>query len=72
MEHGQPATDLRREREQVKLGADLAVVAPLRLSQQVQVVILGLPRFPCGAVDPLQLRVLLAAPPVGAAGAASA
>ena len=69
VEHRQPAADLGREREQVQLGAELAVVAPLGLGQHGQVLVLQRPGLPGGAVDPLQLRVLLAAPPVRAAAA---
>ena len=67
MEDREPRADLLREREQVELGAQLAVVAALGLLEPLQVrleVVLGRPR---GAVDPGQLRVLLVAAPVGAA-----
>ena len=53
-----------REGEQVQLGAELAVVALLGLLEELQVrleLVLGRPR---GAVDALELRVLLAAAPV--------
>ena len=66
MEDGQSGPDLLGEAEQVQLGAELAVVAPLGLLQLVQVRgqrLLGLPGRP---VDPLQLGPLLVAPPVGA------
>ena len=65
VEHGQPGADLLREGEQVQLGAQPTVVAALRLGDALEVgaqLVLGGPR---GAVDTLQLRVLLAAPPVG-------
>ena len=66
VEDGQARTDLLGEAEEVELGAQLAVVAPLRLLQLVQVGgqrLLGLPGRP---VDALQLLALLVAPPVGA------
>ena len=69
VEHRQPAADLGREREQVELGAELAVVALLGLGEQLQVASCASRDCPGGAVDPLQLRVLLAAAPVGAGGA---
>jgi hypothetical protein len=40
VEHRQAAADLGGEREQVQLGAEPAVVTPLGLGQQVQVVVL--------------------------------
>ena len=66
VEHGQAGADLVGEREQVELGAELAVVALLRLLEPGEVrgeVLLGRPRR---AVDALEHRVLLVAPPVGA------
>src|SRR6202035_2308798 len=45
------------------------VIAALGLGEQLQVLVLRIPGLPGGAVDPLQLRVLLAAAPVRAAGA---
>ena len=45
------------------------VIALLRLRQHPQVLVLLLARRPGGPVDPLQLRVLLAAAPVGTAAA---
>ena len=69
VEDGQAAADLGREREQVELRAELAVVALLGFGEHPDVLVLGVPGLPGGAVDALQLRVLLAAPPVGAAGA---
>src|SRR5262249_12228636 len=68
VEHRQAAADLGGEREQVQLRAQPAVVAPLGLGQQAQVLLLRLTRLPRGAVDPLQLRVLLTPPPVRPAG----
>jgi hypothetical protein len=50
----------------VELGAELAVVAALGLLEHFQVGVLRGARLPRGAVDPLQLRVLLTAPPVRA------
>ena len=69
VEHRQPAADLGREREQVQLGPELAVVAPLGLGEHGQVLVLRVTRLPGGAVDPLELRVLLAAAPVRPAAA---
>ena len=66
VEDGQARADLLGEAEEVELGAELAVVAPLGLLQLVQVGgqrLLGLPGRP---VDPLQLLALLVAPPVRA------
>ena len=60
----QPGADLVGEREQVELLAEPAVVALGRLLEPLLVgaqLVLGRPG---GAVDALQLRVLLAAPPV--------
>ena len=68
MEDGEPGTDLVGEREQVEVGADLAVIALVGLLEEGQVILERLSRLPRGAVDALQLRVLLAprqyAPPV--------
>jgi hypothetical protein len=55
MEDGQPGTDLAREREQVELGPEPAVVAALGLLQALQMLGQRLLRLPGGAVDPLQL-----------------
>ena len=66
VEHRQAGADLLGEGEQVELGAELAVVAALGLLQHLQVVVLRGARLPRGAVDPLELRVLLAAAPVRA------
>ena len=63
---GEPAAELVREAEQVELGGELAVVALLGLGELVEVGLqrrVGLPRR---AVDALQHRALLVAPPVGA------
>ncbi len=68
VEDREAAADLAGEREQVELGAELAVITFLGLGEHLQVLVLGLPGRPGGAVDPLQLRVLLAPPPVRAAG----
>ena len=63
---GQAAADLGWEVEQVELGAELAVIAPLGLLEAVEMVGQVLLRCPRRPVDPLQLRVVLVAPPVGA------
>src|SRR6202020_2550074 len=65
-EDRQAGADLLREREQVELRPELAVVAPLGLLEQLQVVVLSGAGLPGGAVDPLELRVLLAPAPVRA------
>ena len=65
MEDGQPAADLGREVEQVELDARGCGGRALGLLQPVQVLgqrLVGLPR---GAVDPLEHRAVLVAPPVG-------
>ncbi len=64
MEDGQAGADLVGEREEVELGAQATVVAPFGLGQALQMGVERLLRLPRGAVDALQLRVLLAAPPV--------
>jgi len=65
VEDREARADLVREGEQVELVPEPAVVAPLRLGEpggvRDQVVLRG----PGGAVDPLELGVLLAPPPVG-------
>ena len=66
VEDRQAGADLLGEGEQVELRPELAVVAPLGLLEQLQVVVLGGAGLPGGAVDPLQLRVLLAPAPVRA------
>ena len=65
VEDGQAGADLVGEAEQVELGAEPAVVAALGLGQLLQVGLVGVLALPRGAVDALQLRVLLAAAPVG-------
>jgi hypothetical protein len=65
VEDRQPGADLLREGEQVQLGTQPAVVAALGLGQPLQVGVLGLLRLPRGAVDALELLVLLVAAPVG-------
>ncbi len=69
VEDRQAAANLGREGEQVELGAELAVIPLLGFFEHPQVLILCVARRPGGAVDALQLRVLLVAAPVGAAGA---
>jgi hypothetical protein len=66
MEDGEPRTDLVREAVEVELGTQLAVVAPLRLLQLVQVRRQRLLGLPGGAVNTLQLLALLVAAPIGA------
>ena len=66
MEHGEARADLLGEAEEVELCAELAVVAPLRLLELVQVGGERLLGLPGGPVDALQLLALLVAPPVGA------
>ena len=65
MENRQAGADLVREGEEVEFDAELAVVPSLGLGVPFLVRLHGFRRFPGGAVDPLQLWVLLAAPPVG-------
>jgi hypothetical protein len=69
VEDGQPRADLVREREQIELRAEPAVVAPLGFGDPVQVRVESLLALPRGAVHALELRVLLAAPPVRGGGA---
>ena len=66
VEDGQAGADLVREREQVELDPEPAVVPLLDLLEQVEVLGEGVLGLPGGAVDPLELRVLLAPPPVRA------
>ncbi len=66
VEHREARADLVGEREQVELGAELAVVALLGLLEAVQVLLERGLRFPRGAVDALEHRALLVAPPVRA------
>ena len=65
VEDGQARADLLGEAEQVELGAELAVVAPLGLLQLVQVGGQRLLRLPRRPVDALELLALLVAAPVG-------
>ena len=64
MENRQARTDFVGEAEQVKLGAELAVVAPLRLLDELEMLVERLLRLPRGAVDALQAGVVLVAAPV--------
>ncbi len=64
--HGQPGAELGRERQQVQLVGQLAMVSLGRLLQAVEVGLEGLGVGPGRPVDPLEHRVLLVAPPVGA------
>ena len=66
MEHGQARTDLFGEREQIELDAELAVVALLGFFEAMQVGGEGLVVLPRRAVDALQHRLRLVAPPVRA------
>src|ERR1041384_5616842 len=52
--------------EEVELKSEPAVVAPLRLLEQLQVPVEILRRVERGAVDPSELRVVLVAAPVRA------
>ncbi|AIY17733.2 Serine phosphatase RsbU, regulator of sigma subunit [Pimelobacter simplex] len=65
VEHRQPGPDLVGEAEQVELAAQLAVVTALGLLEPVQVLVERLLARPGGAVDALELLVLLVAAPVG-------
>ena len=64
VENHQARTDFVGEAEQVQLGAELAVIAALRLLDELEVLVERLLRLPCGAVDALQAGVVLVAPPV--------
>ena len=66
MEHSQTGADLTREGEEVELDTELAVIAPLGLLELVQVRIERGLRLPRRAVDALEHRALLVAPPVRA------
>ncbi len=66
VEDRETRADLVREREQVELDAELAVVAPLGLLEPVEVLLQRLVALPRGAVDALEHRALLVAPPVRA------
>ena len=64
--HGEAAAELAREAEQVELGGEPAVVALLGLDELLEVGLQGGVGLPRRAVDALQHRALLVAPPVGA------
>src|SRR3954453_5736960 len=64
MEHGKARADLVGEAEEVELRPELAVIAPCGLLEAVLVLPQLLLAGPGGAVDALQLLVLLRAPPV--------
>ena len=64
VEDRQAGPDLVGKAEQVELATQLAVVAPLGLLDAVEVLLEGLLGLPGGAVDALELLVLLVAPPV--------
>ena len=66
MEDREAGPDLVREREEVELGAELAVVAALGFLEPVQVLLERLVVLPRGAVDALEHRALLVTPPVRA------
>src|SRR5262245_52394161 len=66
MEHREAGSDLLGEGKQVELDAELAMVAPLRFLEAMQVLFEGLLRLPRGAVDALEHRPLLVPAPVGA------
>ncbi len=70
VEHRQPGPELVGEAEQVELHPpELAVVAALRLLDQLEVPVERLLRLPRGAVHALQAGVVLVAAPVGGAAA---
>src|SRR5690606_25075328 len=64
VEDGEAGADLLRDGEQVQLAAQLAVVALLGLGEELQVRLQLVLGRPGGAVDALELLVLLAAAPV--------
>ncbi len=66
VEHREAGPDLVGEGEQVELGAELAVVALLGLLEAAEVLVERGLRLPRGAVDALEHRTLLVAPPVRA------
>src|SRR5437773_2173961 len=68
VEDGQTGAELFGKAEQVQLGAELAVIALGRLFEKVDVGLQRVLAGPRGPVDALQLRVLLAAAPVGGSG----
>ena len=69
VEHREAGPDLVGEAEQVELAAESPVVATLGLLDPVQVGVQRVLGLPCGAVDPLQLLVVLVAAPVRRRGA---
>ena len=64
MPHVETAAELVRAGEEIELAPQLAVIAAFRLLQSVQVRVELLLRRPRRAVDPLELRAGLVAPPV--------
>ena len=64
----QTAPQIRGEGVEVEFGAEFPVVPLLGFFEPVEVGAQCLAIFPCGPVDPLELRILLVAPPVGAGG----
>ena len=72
VEDRQAGADLVGEAEQVEVAAELAVVAALGLLDPVQVLLERLLGLPGGAVDALELLVLLVAAPVRRRASASA
>ena len=68
VEDGQAGAELFGEREQVHLGAELAVVATLGFGDAVLVGLEVVLRRPGGSVDALQARIRLVAAPVGGRG----
>ena len=66
MPYRQSRPQLVGEREQVELDAELAMVAALGLLQAVEMLLQCLLRLPRRAVDALEHRLVLVAPPVGA------
>src|SRR5204863_4976053 len=66
VEQRQTGVDLLGEREQIELDAELAVVARLGLLEAMEMLRQRFLRLPRGAVDALEHRALLVAPPVRA------
>ncbi len=64
MPHGQAAAQLGGEGEQIELRAELAMVTLLGLFETLEVGVELFARLPGGAVDPLQLLVVLVPAPV--------
>ncbi len=64
VENRQAGADLVGEAVEVELATEPAVVTPLGFLEVVQVLLEGLLGLPCGAVDPLELPVLLVTAPV--------